>query len=133
LNDDSGEETEEWDEDHALDMVLNDMVSELDESDLDIDGDGIITDEERAADLDGDGLISEEEYVEWYENQGGWRSPFQGRDYWHHPKFDWKKTERWINDRRAIDYWMKNRGGSSRQLQKIKDNNYPTDFSSKTY
>lgn len=129
---DSPNDSEEWDESHGLDQVLNHMVADLDESDLDLDGDGIITDEERAADLDGDGKISEEEERIHYEN-GGWRSPYNGKSYFHHPWFDWKKTERWVNDRRAIDYWLKYRGGTANSLEKLKGTKYPDDFNSKTY
>jgi len=136
-----GLEDEEWDESHGLDQVLNDMVEDIevesevvesDESYLDLDGDGIISDEERLADTDGDGKISEEEYNEWYENNGGWKEPYKGRDYWFHPKFDWSKRERWINNQGAIKYWVNNRGGSYTKVQEYK-NEYPTDFSSKTY
>jgi len=127
-----GLEDEEWDEDHAMDMVLNDMVEDLDESDLDLDGDGIVSDEERAADTDGDGKISEKEYVEWYENQGGWRQPYKGRDYWFHPNFDWNKKERWINNQRAAQHWIQSRGGSQTKLNELK-NQYPEDFTKKTY
>jgi len=156
-----GLEDEEWDESHGLDLVLNDMVQDVetesedddldvdeitdlldslniseedvvDDRNLDIDGDGIITDEERDADLDGDGEISEEEKRIYYEN-GGWKNPYNGQSYYHHPWFDWKKTERWVNDRRAIDYWLKYRGGSANSLEKIKGNKYPEDFNSKTY
>ena len=126
-----GLEDEEWDESHGLDQVLNDMVEDLDESDLDIDGDGIVTDEERAMDLDGDGKISEEELRISYEN-GMWKSPYQGKPYYHHPWFDWNKKERWINNRQAIDYWLKYRGGSQGQLDAIKEI-YPSDFTKKTY
>jgi hypothetical protein len=109
-----------------------DVVSEeVDESNLDIDGDGIITDEERAADLDGDGEVSEEERRIHYETLG-WKQPFNGNPYYLHPWFDWKKKERWINDRTAINFWLNHRGGTQNQLDKIK-NNYPTDFNSKTY
>ena len=109
-----------------------DVVSEeVDESNLDIDGDGIITDEERAADLDGDGIISEEERRLHYETIG-WKQPFNGNPYYLHPWFDWKKKERWINDRTAINFWLNHRGGTQTQLDKIK-NKYPTDFNSKTY
>ena len=108
------------------------VSEEVDESNLDIDGDGIITDEEREADLDGDGKISEEEERLHYEN-GGWRSPYNGKSYFHHPWFDWKKTERWVNDRRAIDYWLKYRGGTANSLEKLKGNQYPDNFNSKTY
>ena len=156
-----GLEDEVWDESHGLDLVLNDMVEDIeiesedddldvneitdlldslniseedvvDDRNLDIDGDGIITDEERAADLDGDGEISEEEKRIYYEN-GGWKNPYNGQSYYHHPWFDWKKTDRWINDRRAIDYWLKYRGGSANSLEKLKGNKYPEDFNSKTY
>jgi hypothetical protein len=155
LND--GLEDDEWDEDHALDQVLNDMVEDIEvkdaeelstnkefietldkieskhNTDLDLDGDGIISEEELLADIDGDGIISEEEKREWYEN-GGWRTAYQGRDYWFHPWFDWSKTNRWVNNQRAVDYWLKNRGGSTKRLQKIKNSNkYPEDFDSKTY
>ena len=64
-----------------------------------------------AADLDGDGKISEEEERLYYEN-GGWKNPYNGKSYFYHPWFDWKKTERWVNDRRAIEYWLKYRGGN---------------------
>jgi hypothetical protein len=138
LND--GLEDEEWDEDHALDMVLNDMVEDIevkDAEELSTNKEFIETldkiQSKHNTDLDGDGIISEEELREWYEN-GGWRRTFQGRDYWFHPWFDWGKTNRWINNQRAVDYWLKNRGGSTKRLQKIKNStNYPEDFDSKTY
>lgn len=140
-----GLEDEEWDEDHALDLVMNDMVEDLTDEELelipdpndlpnlDLDGDGKISDLERQADKDGDGKISEEEYKEWYEN-GGWRQPFTDRPYYVHHLFDWNKKERWINDRKAIDYWLKNRGGTSKRLKKLKEEQkYPDNFDSKTY
>ena len=120
-----------------LDSLLDSLnISEEDVADdrnLDIDGDGIITDEERAADLDGDGILSEEEKKQWYES-GGWKSPYDGRAYFYHPWFDWSKKERWINDRSAINHWLNYRGGSRSTLQKFqKETKYPTDFNSKTY
>mgnify|MGYP001090057491 CR=1 FL=1 len=113
----------------SLNISEEDVV---DDRSLDLDGDGIITEDELLADTDGDGEISEEEKREWYEN-GGWKSPYNGQSYYHHPWFDWKKTERWINDRRAIDYWLKYRGGSTNSLEKLKGNKYPKDFNTKTY
>lgn len=141
-----GLEDEEWDEDHAMDMVLNDIVGEWPDptdklkedvekykADLDLDGDGIVSDEEAALiDTDGDGTISEEEYNDWYENKGGWKQPYNNKSYWFHPKFDWNKKERWINNQGAIKYWVNNRGGSYTKVNEYK-NDYPTDFSSKTY
>ena len=84
------------------------------------------------ADLDKDGTVTDEERKEWYEKQGGWKNAYQGREYWFHPWWDWSKTERWINDRNAINYWIKHRGGSSNQLEVLK-NDYPSDFTTKTY
>jgi len=125
-----GLEDEEWDESHGLDQVLNDMVDDLD---LDLDGDGIISDDERVADKDGDGKISEEEYREWYE-KGGWKNAYKGAPYYHHPFFDWNRRERWINDRKAIDYWLNYQGGNRSALEQYKkESHYPTDFNSKTY
>ena len=83
------------------------------------------------ADLDKDGIVTEEEKRKFYEADG-WRNSHQGRPYYQHPWFDWTKRERWINDRKAINYWINNRGGSQHQLEKIKEQ-YPTDFNTKTY
>lgn len=117
----------------ALKQASETYKEKVDDSSLDIDGDGIITDEERAADLDGDGKISEEEERISYENDG-WKSPYKGRDYWFHPWFDWSKTSRWINSQRAVDYWLKFRGGSSNRLKQLKtEKRYPDNFDSKTY
>lgn len=135
---DTSEESNLWD--NTLQDGLDDIPYEdsKDETDLlitedDLDGDGIITDDELMADTDGDGVISEEEKKEWYEN-GGWKSPFEGRAYFYHPWFDWNKKERWINDRAAINHWLNFRGGSRSTLQKLqKESQYPTDFNSKTY
>lgn len=120
---------------NGLDYLKTDVTDTeedvVDDMSLDLDGDGIITDEERAADLDGDGIISEEEKREWY-NTSGWKQPFEGKPYYLHPWFDWQKKERWINDRTAVNFWLKYRGGTQNQLDKMA-NTYPNDFSSKTY
>jgi hypothetical protein len=100
---------------------------------LDLDGDGVISDEERSMDKDGDGKISEEEYKEWYES-GGWKTPYKDGPYFTNPMFDWSKRDRWINDRKAIDYWINYQGGNQRAVEEYqKQFKYPTDFSSKTY
>lgn len=84
------------------------------------------------ADLNQDGVVSEEEKRDWYENHNGWRDGYKGQPYYMHPWFDWGKKERWINNRKAIDYWLNYRGGSHKALSEIKSE-YPTDFESKTY
>ena len=71
------------------------------------------------ADTDGDGVVSEEELRKWYE-EGGWKSPHEGKAYYHHPWFDWSKRERWINDRKAIDFWLSYQGGTQAALEEYK-------------
>lgn len=83
-------------------------------------------------DEDGDGIISQQEKRNAYE-KGGWRNPApSGGPYYTHPWFDWKKAERWIHNPNAVDYWKHNHAGSQKALEEYK-NNYPTDFTSKTY
>lgn len=83
------------------------------------------------ADLNQDGFVSEEEHRKWYES-GGWKDTYKGQPYYMHPWFDWSKKDRWINNRKAIEYWLNYRGGSRKALKEIKSE-YPTDFDSKTY
>ena len=87
--------------------------------------------EYNVADLDKDGIVTEEEERKYYESTG-WKNSYDTKPYYQHPWFDWTKRERWINDRRAINYWITKKGGSQGQLDRIKEQ-YPTDFNSKTY
>ena len=75
--------------------------------------------------------LTEEEVTEYYE-QEGWKLPFNGKPFYTHPRFDWSKRERWVNDRAAINYWLNKKGGSPQELNKIKSQ-YPDDFTKKTY
>lgn len=86
---------------------------------FDLNKDGIIDEEELSADLDNDGVISDEESRLAYEN-GGWKSTYDGKPFFYHPWFDWNKRERWINDRKAIEYWLNYQGGSHRALEEYK-------------
>ena len=83
------------------------------------------------ADINKDGIVTEEEKKKFYETEG-WKNSYDGNPYYTHPWFDWNKRERWINDRSAIKFWMNNRGGSQAQFEKIQEQ-YPTDFTKKTY
>jgi hypothetical protein len=114
------------------DVTLNDGLDFIVDEELDVDGDGIISDEERSIDKDGDGVISEEEYNEWYEN-GGWKTPYKDGPYYTNPRFDWSKRDRWINDRKAIEFWINYQGGNQNAVEQYKKEIYPTDFTSKTY
>jgi hypothetical protein len=122
-----GLEDEEWDESHGLDQVLNDMVE-----DVEVESEVVGPIEFDKADLNKDGIITEEERKEFYET-GGWKNSYQGKPYYQHPWFDWGNTKRWVNDRNAINFWMKNKGGSQGQLEAIKKEKYPDNFTSKTY
>jgi len=75
--------------------------------------------------------LTEEQVNEYYEREG-WKLPFNGKPFYTHPRFDWAKRERWINNRNAINYWISKKGGTTQELKEIQ-NQYPTDFSSKTY
>ena len=83
------------------------------------------------ADLNKDGIVTQEEEREFYETTG-WKNSHNGNPYFTHPWFDWKKKERWINDRDAINYWLNVKGGNRTALTEYKSE-YPTNFDSKTY
>jgi hypothetical protein len=50
----------------------------------------------------------------------------QTTPYYKRNGFDWGDTSKWINDQKAVNYWM-------RYIKPNRNNNYPDDFSSKTY
>ena len=116
---------DEFDESHALDLVMNDMVKDLSPEDI-----SRITKESDEADLNKDGIVSEEEARKHYEI--AWRDSYNGKPFYLHPWFDWGKRERWINDRDATNYWLNNKGGNRITLEGYKTK-YPTDFNKKTY
>ena len=137
------------DEDHALDLVLNDMVSDMDvkeliedtEEDLDIQNfeekdelESLEKDtKRRGIDIDGDGTI------DGYDNTGDGlideprpasskraqyvmnEKPFYAR-----PNFNWGDRSKWINNQNAVNYWLT-------YIKNEKDTNYPDNFDSKTY
>jgi hypothetical protein len=151
LND--GLEDVEWDEDHALDEVLNDMVSDEDMEELNEDLFGEEDKEEpteiveedkelanlkrdtsrRGIDLDGDGT------VDGYDTDGDGlidepapasskRAQYVMNEvpYYARGNFDWGDRKKWINNQNAVNYWLT-------YIKNDKDTSYPTDFDSKTY
>lgn len=154
------EESEEWDEDHALDMVMNDMVSDMDMEELNEDLFGEDEDEpnevltqaaetykeitnpldnlkkdtsRRGVDIDGDGII------DGYDNNGDGLID--------EPKPSSSKRAQYIMNEKPFyarpnfnwgdrSKWINNQNAVNYWLTFIKnqsDKSYPTDFSSKTY
>ena len=154
------EESEEWDEDHALDMVMNDMVSDMDMEELNEDLFGEEEDEpnevltqaaetykeiinplanlkkdtkRRGIDIDGDGII------DGYDNNGDGLID--------EPKPSSSKRAQYIMNEKPFyarpnfnwgdrSKWINNQNAVNYWLTFIKnqsDKSYPTDFSSKTY
>jgi len=156
LND--GLEDEEWDEDHALDEVMNDMVSDMDMEELneDLFGEEEIepsqeeeeTDEEkivvdgveltkdttrRGIDIDGDGTI------DGYDNTGDGlidepkpASSRRAQYVMNEKPYYAKPGFDWTNTKK----WINNQNAVNYWLTYVKsnrDSNYPTDFETKTY
>ena len=129
------EESTLWDntlQDDSWDEEV-DVIEELNEHDTILKGLEVKTEEAiyDKKDLNRDGIVDDEEERIAYES-GGWKNAWNGNSYYTHPWFDWSKTNRWINDRNAINYWVRKKGGSQGQLDAIKQK-YPDDFTSKTY
>ena len=131
-DDDSGDDLTEFDTImKGYDEVSNGIIEEPIE-DIEVESEEVLPKQEfDKRDLNKDGVVTEKEKRLAYE-KNGWRQSYQGKSYWFHPWFDWAKKERWINDRGAINYWLKHRGGSQGQLDEYKEN-YPDDFTTKTY
>jgi len=69
----------------------------------------------------------------WIEyDQGGWNNRYKENEYFYHPWFDWKKPQRWLYNQRAVEFWLKYKGGTQSQLQKYRDM-YPDKDNMKIY
>ncbi len=40
---------------------------------------------------------------------------------WMHPDFPWNNKKLWINNQKAVNYWLSNKGGNVRELAKIRN------------
>jgi cell division protein FtsL len=79
---------------------------------IDLDGDGVID----GYDTDNDGIIDEWTPEGHAERQSGNRNMLP---YYAKPEFDWEDKSKWINDRNAINYWIKYKRGQNDDLVKI--------------
>jgi hypothetical protein len=77
---------------------------------IDCDGDGIVD----GYDTNGDGMIDE-----WKEI-----GPRNGIiPYYAKPEFNWNNKNAWINDQNAVNFWLNSKGGTFRELNRIKNEN----------
>lgn len=79
---------------------------------IDLDGDGVID----GYDTDSDGIIDEWTPEGHADRASGNRNLLP---YYARPDFDWEDKNKWINDRNAINYWMKYKRGQNDDLVKI--------------
>jgi hypothetical protein len=79
---------------------------------IDLDGDGVID----GYDTDNDGIIDEWSPEGHAERASGNRNLLP---YYARPEFDWEDKNKWINDRNAINYWIKYKRGQNDDLVKI--------------
>jgi len=79
---------------------------------IDLDGDGVID----GYDTDSDGIIDEWTPEGHADRASGNRNLLP---YYARPGFDWEDKNKWINDRNAINYWMKYKRGQNDDLVKI--------------
>jgi len=79
---------------------------------IDLDGDGVID----GYDTDNDGIIDEWSPEGHAERASGNRNLLP---YYARPDFDWEDKNKWINDRNAINYWIKYKRGQNEDLVKI--------------
>jgi cell division protein FtsL len=79
---------------------------------IDLDGDGTID----GYDTDSDGIIDEWTPEGHVDRAAGNRNLLP---YYARPDFDWEDKNKWINDRNAINYWIKYKRGQNDDLVKI--------------
>ena len=84
-------------EENLSDEVTDDNRPSQEEVDKKFDSTGIKKESNKGSVNEGYDL-TEEEVTEYYE-QEGWKLPFNGKPFYTHPRFDWSKRERWVNDR----------------------------------
>jgi hypothetical protein len=101
-------------EPEITDEILKNLQTDYSARGIDLDGDGSID----GYDTNGDGMIDK---VTAHPNRAQALAGLL--PYYAKSDFDWTDRSKWINDQNAVNFWIKN----------IKPQQYPTDFSGKSY
>ena len=74
---------------------------------------------EKMDDLFEENYKNEEEIVENKSEETDLSQPLQWEDYMH-PEFPWHNRSLWINNPKAVNFWMSAKGGTAKELNKLR-------------
>jgi len=99
---------------------LEDFVEGYDDKTYEVYGDNKPTfDMGKLDDLFEENYKKEEEIVENKSEETDLTQPLQWEDYMH-PEFPWHNRTKWINNPKAVNFWMSAKGGTAKELNKLR-------------